>query len=243
MTAVCAIQHVACETLGLLAEVLAEEDITVNYIRPFRRERIPRGLGKQAGLIVMGGPMGVNEQDRYLFLRQEVRLIEQSVREGKAVLGVCLGSQLLAAALGAKVVKGPQKEIGWFPVTLTRAAAVDRLWTGLGPQFVGYHWHGDVFDLPRGAVALAASDLTACQAFRFGHAAYGMLFHLEVNKPIVSGMIRTFRAELRETGIDGRELLRAAGRHLDPLHQIGRTVFQRWARLAKEVSDREALLP
>jgi GMP synthase (glutamine-hydrolysing) len=243
MTAVCAIQHAPCETLGLLAEVLIQQGITVNYVRPFRRERIPRGLGNQAGLIVMGGPMGVYEQERYPYLRQELRLIEHALKEGKAVLGVCLGSQLLAAALGAKVSPGQRKEIGWHPITLARAAAKDRLWRGVEKSFLGYHWHGDVFKLPRGAVALASSELTACQAFSYGTAAYGILFHLEVNRPIIRDMTRAFKPELREAGLTAREIIGGIPRHLECLHRAGRSVFKAWAGLASEIGDRPVQAP
>jgi len=119
---VCAIQHLACETPGLIADVLAAQGITVQYIRAFQQQPVPRSLDRHDGLVVMGGPMGVYEQDQYPFLKEEIRLIQQALQADKPVLGVCLGSQLLAAALGAPVTRGPRKEIGWFPVTLTPAA-------------------------------------------------------------------------------------------------------------------------
>ena len=119
---VCAIQHVACETPGLIGEVLEAQGITVQCIRPFQKQPVPRSLDRHDGLVVMGGPMGVYEQGQYPFLKDEIRLIQQAIRADKPVLGVCLGSQLLAAALGTPVTRGSRKEIGWFPVTLTPAA-------------------------------------------------------------------------------------------------------------------------
>ncbi len=181
--------------------------------------------------------MGVYEQDQFPFLRQEIRLIQDALSEHRPILGVCLGSQLLAAAVGARVRPGLQKELGWHPVTLGRAAASDRLWRGLPPTFVAYHWHGDVFELPRGATPLPWSQLTEHQAFRYGDAAYGLLFHLEVTEPMIRRMTRTFRRELRQAGLNERPVLDGVAAHLPTLHTIGRTVFGRWAALVTGASD------
>ena len=231
MTTVCAIEHTPCETLGLIAGILKEQRILVERIRPFKEERIPAEMGRFAGLIVMGGPMSVQDQDRYPFLRQEIRLIEHALREGKPILGVCLGSQLLATALGAAVTRGPRKEIGWHPVTPTKTALTDPLWSGQTRAFVAYHWHGDAFTLPRGSVSLARSSLTTCQAFRHERSAYGILFHMEVTSAIINGMTRTFRTELSQAGVTRDEILGGATQHLSHLHRVGRSVFEGWARL------------
>ena len=238
--AVCVIQHVPCETPGLLADVLAARGVSVTTVRVFKGERIPRRIGAYAGLVVMGGPMGVYEQDQYPFLQREIRLLQDALSERRPILGICLGSQLLAAALDAPVTRGKQKEIGWHPVTLGRAAAHDGLWCGLPECFVAYHWHGDVFQLPRGATPLARSKLTDYQAFRHGDSAYGFLFHLEVTEPIIARMARTFRRELREAGLDERRLFDGVPEHLPRLQATGRTVFQRWVALVKGESALEA---
>jgi len=163
MSTVWILQHVACETPGIIAGVLKSQGLSAQTIRPFRSQPVPKRMGDTVGLIVMGGPMGVYDQRSYPFLLDEMRLIEDALKQGKPILGVCLGSQLLAAAVGAKVTKGERKEIGWYPVTLTGSARTDRLWKGVEPSFVAYHWHGDIFELPRGALSLASSDLTECQ--------------------------------------------------------------------------------
>ena len=233
MAAIWVIQHIHCETLGTIAEALDREGITIQSVRVFAGEQIPKEMGAAAGLIVMGGPVGVYEQDRYPFLRDEICLIEQALTEKKAILGVCLGSQLLAAVLGARVAKGKQKEIGWYPVTLSRAAMADPLWKGIESPFTAYHWHGDVFELPRGAEALASSALTPYQAFRYGKNAYGFLFHMEVTEKIIQEMVQTFADELQEAQIDGREILEKARDYLPGLRKIGDTIFQRWVILVK----------
>jgi GMP synthase (glutamine-hydrolysing) len=233
MGKVVVVQHAACETLGTIADALEGARLEVEYVRAFAGEPIPTHLDEAVGLILMGGPMGVYEQDRYPFLVEEMRLIERALAAAKPILGVCLGSQLLAATLGARVVKGPQKEIGWFPVTLTDAARADALFAGTPSSFIAYHWHGDVFDCPSGAVSLARSALTECQAFRYGTNAYGLLFHLEVTEPLIADMVRTFAGELREAGLSGEEILRQAERHVPDLRRIGQTVFRAWTRLLK----------
>ena len=237
MSAVCVIQHVAVETPGLIAEALKARGISLDFVRPFKGDPIPRCLGEHAGLVVMGGPISVYEQDQYPFLRWEIRLIQDALSQGRPVLGVCLGSQLLAAALDAPVTRGSRKEIGWHSVTLSRAAARDALWRGLPESFTAFHWHGDVFELPRAATPLAWSQLTEHQAFRHGESAYGFLFHMEVTEQIIGRMTRTFRRELREGGLSERALLADSPKCLPGLQRVGRTVFARWAALVSGKSD------
>ncbi|WDT73808.1 MAG: gamma-glutamyl-gamma-aminobutyrate hydrolase family protein [Candidatus Manganitrophus sp.] len=191
---------------------------------------VPKTMGDAAGLIVMGGPMGVYDHPRYPFLSDEMRLIEQALKEEKPILGVCLGSQLLAAALGGAVAPGKRKEIGWHPVQLTQEAQTDRLWKGIEPVFTAYHWHGDLFQLPEGAVPLARSEQTEHQAFRYGPHAYGFLFHMEVTRKIIGEMVETFSEELKECRIDRREIVGKVEDHLPRLQKIGGVVFERWAK-------------
>lgn len=233
MANVWVIQHIQCETLGTIADALRAGGISAECIRTFAGQPVPKEMREAAGLIIMGGPVGVYEQGRYPFLRQEIRLIEQALQEEKPILGVCLGSQLLATALGAAVTRGEKKEIGWHPVTLTKSAMTDPLWAGVEPSFIAYHWHGDVFEPPRGTVPLASSGLTACQAFRYGHNAYGFLFHMEVTEGIIKEMVKTFADELQKAGIDGREIVEKERDYLPRLQKIGGLVFQRWASLLK----------
>jgi len=147
------------------------------------------------------------------------------------VLGICLGSQLLAATLGADVRKGPKKEIGWHRVSMEPAAAADSLFRSVPPSFEAFHWHGDIFDLPSGAVHIARSSLTECQAFRYGERVYGILFHIEVTPVTVAGMIEAFAGELGEEGIDGSRLARESEAKIRALGKIGATVFNRFAGL------------
>lgn len=228
------LQHIHCETLGIIADVLESTGISPHYVRPFEGQPVPKEMGNAVGLIVMGGPMGVYDHPQYPFLMDERRLIEKALHKEKPVMGVCLGSQLLAATLGAPVTKGKRKEIGWYPVTLLESAKTDRLWAGVVPSFIAYHWHGDIFDLPRGAVLLASSESTECQAFRYGHNAYGLLFHMEVTGKIIQNMVETFMGELQAPGIDGSEIIRKVKNYLPRLQSVGGLVFRRWANLVQK---------
>jgi GMP synthase (glutamine-hydrolysing) len=186
-----------------------------------------------AGLIVMGGPMAVYERDRYPFLGEELRLIAQALKADKPVLGVCLGSQLLATVLGATVAPAPQKEIGWYPVTLTEHGPTDRLLADVEPSFVAFHWHGDIFTLPEGATPLAASRVTAHQAYRYGRTAYGFLFHMEVTEDIVMGMLDHFADERAAAGVREERIIDGVEEYLPRLESIAEMVFGRWAALVE----------
>jgi GMP synthase (glutamine-hydrolysing) len=175
--------------------------------------------------------MSVYDASRLPHLADEMRLIGRALKEGAPILGVCLGSQLLAASLGARVVPSGRKEIGWHEVRLAAAAREDTLWDKVGNSFQGFHWHGDVFDLPDRALPLASSAMTPLQAFRWGSNAYGLLFHLEVGPVQVRDMTHSFRDELASAGIPEGPILDGIERHAPSLQRIGAQVFGRWARI------------
>ena len=225
------LQHIAIETPGLIADALAQAQLTPQIIHSFAGEPVPANLDGADALLLMGGPMGVYDHPQFPFLKQEMRLIEAALRAEKPILGICLGSQLLAAALGAPVTKGKQKEIGWHPVRLTTEALQDPLWQGTVPSFTALHWHGDVFELPSGAVGLASSNLTPHQAFRYGRNAYGFLFHMELTEPMLRAWVAAFADELRASHLDGAQILAQSATHLPALHQIARPSFSRWVSL------------
>ncbi|MGA2410544.1 MAG: type 1 glutamine amidotransferase, partial [Candidatus Binataceae bacterium] len=158
-----------------------------------------------------------------------IALIESALAAGKPVLGLCLGSQLLAAALGAEVRRAAHREIGWYPVRLDDAAASDRLFRDLPREFVAAHWHSDTFALPAGATTLASSELTEIQAFRHGTNAYGIQFHAEMTRPILEALVTEFGEGLKRVGIDGSAIVAKADDHLPELNRVGTTIFSRWA--------------
>jgi GMP synthase (glutamine-hydrolysing) len=225
MKQVLLIQHEEFEGPGTLAAALSACELRT--VRTFAGDPVPAGLAED-GLVVLGGGMGVYEADRYPHLRDEMRLLAKAVGEGKPVLGICLGSQLLAAALGATVGKAHRKEIGWYGVALN---GDDELFRGLPREFAAFHWHGDAFTLPEGASALASSALTPLQAFRARPLAWGIQFHLETDAQVLGAMLSGGEAELREAGIDAAAIRARAAAELPRLREVGLQVFSRWAAL------------
>ncbi len=235
MAWVYALQHIGCEPPGRIQDALDAHGIGVRAIRAFAGDPVPRQMGEALGLVVMGGPMGVYDREAFPFLGDELRLIESALKNDRPVLGICLGSQLLATVLGGRVRRGEQKEIGWYAVRLTGAARTDPLLGSAPGAFVALHWHGDVFELPPGADRLAFSAVTENQAFRYGGNAYGFLFHMEVTAAVVREWVKEFAGDLREAGLDAREILAGASLHLANLHRVGDAVFGAWARLVRRV--------
>ncbi len=225
------LQHYGCETLGAIADALRRAQIEWSYFSLADPASRAPDIREADALIVLGGPFSVYLPERYPFVRREMELIQQSLELGRPVLGVCLGSQLLAAVLGARVHGASAPEIGWLPVELEPPARDDRLFHGLPSRFVTCVWHGDVFDLPRGAVSLAHSDITQCQAFRYGTNVYGLLFHLEMQPAMVAACVNAFESRLRQAGIDPAHCVAETEVNLAKLAPVAETVFRRWADL------------
>jgi GMP synthase-like glutamine amidotransferase len=204
-----AIQHVPFEGPGSIATVARRRGTPLRVCHPYLGEPLPPAR-ELRGLVVMGGPMGVSDTDSHPYLRDELALIAASVAAGLPVLGVCLGAQLLAAALGARAYRGPQLEIGPGTVALTDAGRGDPLLGAAGrAELPVVHWHHDTFELPAGAVWLARSELYQHQAFRVGRLAYGLQFHVEVDRVLAEG----WRGHLPE-GVEISESHRAEVEHV-----------------------------
>ena len=225
------LQHADSEHAGNIAAALEREKRACVTVRIFADESIPDDPADFAGLIIMGGPMSVYEHAKYEFIQHELQLITLALEQNKPILGVCLGSQLLAAALGAKVFPGPRKEIGWHEVAKLPGGRGDVVFDALPDSFMAMHWHGDIFDLPDGAVPLLRSDLTALQAFRYGKNVYGLLCHLELTYPQIDRMVQEFHLELSQAGISGQDILNQWPRYGASLERLGGEIFSRWAAL------------
>src|SRR5574337_536449 len=189
------IQHVAFEGPGAISEWARERGHSISVTEQFRRGKLP-SVDDFDFLIIMGGPMSANDGAQFDWLAGEKQLIAESLREEKAILGVCLGAQVLAQALGARVYRNLEKEIGWFPVRLTLEAERSRLFSGLPAKMTVLQWHGETFDLPQGAVLLAENKLCRNQAFEIDGRVLGLQFHLEVQPQGLERLIENSAADL-----------------------------------------------
>lgn len=179
-------QHVAHEVLGTLDPMLRDAGFRIRYVNFGRQGDARPNVDRYHGLVVLGGPMNCDETARYPHLAMEVEAIRVAIERGMPVLGICLGAQLIARALDARVVANGAKEIGWYDVTATPAGAQDPLFRHLQGTEKIFQWHGDTFDIPEGAVHLASSPTCANQAFRYGENVYALQFHLEVDEPLIT---------------------------------------------------------
>ncbi len=239
MKPVLVFQHVPRETLGSLESVLRRAGLTWRYVELFAG--VPDGLDLDlaAGLIVLGGPMNVDETDRYPFLGPEVVWIRQAVQRRIPMLGICLGSQLLAKAFGARVYPNPVKEIGWYEVELTPPAAEDPLFAGCPVRPTVFQWHGDTFDLPPGATLLATAPLCRHQAFRVDPHAYGLQFHIEMTAELIESWLAHPEndAELAALPyIDPDHIRQQTPVMLPRLEAVGSEVLGRFAALCADRS-------
>ena len=188
------LQHAPFEGLGFIAQWARTKAHVLTATRFYEQSILPR-FDEFDFLVVMGGPMSTNEERTYSWLAVEKRFIEQAIRQDKTVLGICLGAQLIADALGARVFRSRHKEIGWFPVKFTDAAHESPIFALLPRQLTVFHWHGDTFDLPRGAIRIAESEACLNQAFVYGPRVIGLQFHLELSQAGLKDLIRNCAAE------------------------------------------------
>jgi GMP synthase-like glutamine amidotransferase len=224
------LQHIACEPPGVYEDVLRERGAELHRVELDEGEPLPDWRGFDA-IVAMGGPMSVNDEVELPWLLDEKRLIGEAVRAGTPFWGVCLGVQLLASALGARVYAGPEPEVGLLPVELTDEGRADAVFGELEDGLATLQWHGDTFDLPDGAVPLASSPAYVNQAFRFARA-YGAQFHLEVSAEMARewAEVPEYVTSLERTlGADGAPaFLAAIERRADEMRSAGRALFERW---------------
>ncbi len=224
------LQHIACEPPGVFEDVLRERGAELHRVELDEGEPLPDWRGFDA-VVAMGGPMSANDDAELPWLASEKELIGEAVRAGVPFWGVCLGVQLLAASLGARVYPGPEPEVGLLPVTLTPEARADPVFSSASPDLVTLQWHGDTFDLPAGAVRLASSPTYPNQAFRFERA-YGVQFHLEVSAEMARewAEVPEYVSSLERTlGSQGAPaFLAAIEEQAEEMRDAGRALFERW---------------
>jgi GMP synthase (glutamine-hydrolysing) len=237
MQPVLVFRQVAHEGLGTIADALSRREIPFDVVDALAQDSLDVALEKYSGLVVMGGPMNVDETDRYPALTEQVKYLQMALLAEMPILGICLGSQLLAKALGSKVFPNRIKEIGWYDLELLPAATDDRLFRHLPAPATVFQWHGDTFDLPRGAVQLARSALCENQAFRYGRTAYALQFHLEVDAEIVERWLCESGncGELAELDyIDPAVIRRDTPAKLPAMQSFGAKVFDEFASMCVE---------
>jgi GMP synthase-like glutamine amidotransferase len=187
------LQHVPFEGLGSIAVWLRKHGYTITGTKFFESAALPDLEGIDL-LIVMGGPMSINDEYEYPWLAREKEFIREAVLSGMPVLGVCLGAQLIAGAMGAEIYKNPVKEIGWFPIQGVPCDAPSLFC--FEPDVEVFHWHGETFDLPDGATRIAKSEGCENQAFQLGASAVGLQFHLETTPESAREIVEHCREEL-----------------------------------------------
>lgn len=214
MRAVC-LKHVPFEGSGAFATALTARGVSLEqYLVP--QDGLPKDTGDL--LIVMGGPMSVNDSDQWI--AEETSFIRSALHAGTSVIGVCLGSQFMAKSLGATIRSGKALEIGMTPVTLTAEAKQDPVFRTLPESFDVFEWHGEVFDLPKDCVPLVGSDIAPLQAFRYAARAYGLLFHLEMEESGIDSLCQECAPDLAKARLTAQQVRAAALPHLPQLHHI-----------------------
>ncbi|MBD3315672.1 MAG: amidotransferase [Chitinivibrionales bacterium] len=189
------LQHVPFEGLGTISRWAGERGYTIEGTRLFEGAP-PPSLDEFEMLVVMGGPMGVGDENTYSWINVEKRFIERAIGVGKCVVGVCLGAQLIAEVLGARVYRAHHREIGWFPVSLTAEAHGDPTLEGFPSSFESFHWHGDTFDVPEGGRCLAGSEACENQIFAYDDGIVGLQCHLEATAESIQALLENCHDEL-----------------------------------------------
>jgi len=232
MARIAVLQHFWCENAGVFEPALVRLGHQVEDVELFKGRAVP-GKRDFDAWVVMGGPMNVEQTNRYPFLGPEKDLLAELIAEDWPMMGICLGAQLIASAAGARVYPQRPKEIGLFPITLCPAAREDPLFALFDDPQEVFQWHGDTFDLPAGAVHLARSDRFERQAFRLGRRVYALQFHLESTDRMIEDLAQACQQELSElppseSFAAGRPRLREA---LAAQNRLAEAVIARWTGL------------
>ncbi len=220
------LQHVPFEGLGSMDAYFREKGHPVHHTHLYLGQECP-GMAAFDWLVVMGGPMGVHDEMKYPWLSAEKRFIAEAVAQGKRVLGICLGAQLMAEALGARVSRNRHREIGWFPIRPSREIAA----TPLGPVFADsievFHWHGDTFEIPSNAVPIASSEACRNQGFILDHRVIGLQFHLETTPESARSLVENCGDELEASPyVQTREEILAGGDRFAAINRVMTALLQ-----------------
>jgi len=235
MSRILVFQHVAAEPLGTLDRLIRRRGHRVKFVNFERQPDARPKLDRYSGLIVLGGPMNVEDRDDRTHLHTELEVIGEALAQGKPILGICLGAQLLAHALGAQVRRHDVSEIGWYDLATTHTGKSDPVFAPIGEGAPVFQWHSYTFDLPAAATHLASTATCANQAFRHGDSAYGFQFHLEMDKPLIERWLDlpSYRDDLIAAGLgrDADAIRADTTPRIEAMQSIAEAVFNNFLDL------------
>ncbi|MBT8092643.1 MAG: type 1 glutamine amidotransferase [Gammaproteobacteria bacterium] len=225
-------QHVPYEPLGTLDPLLKEAGFRIRYVNFGREPDARPSLEKYEALIVLGGPMNADQIDTFPNLQTEVSILREALDRDMSVLGICLGAQLLAKAMGGFISPNAAPEIGWYDVELTEAGLVDPVLSTFAARQEVFQWHEDGISLPPDGVCLAGSPLSPVQAFRYGEHAYGFQFHLEASRSLIERWLTVPDHQgvlaSESHNVDVAAIRQHADDAIKPLNDLSRETFGRW---------------
>ncbi len=233
MKPVVILRHLDCEGPGYLATFLDRDNIPYRVVAIDKGESPPADVTDVGGLVLMGGPMSVN--DPLSWIDQEVNLIREAHARGIPILGHCLGGQLIAKAFGATVQPNRSKEIGWYDIETIASPAAERWLNGLPQHFLGFHWHGETFGLPSGAIPLFRSELCQHQGFAVGNT-LALQFHVEITAAMIVEWTERNTAELatRPPGVQTKsQMMEDVAERVEALHRVADALYSAWLRATR----------
>ncbi len=245
MTQLLVIQHAETEGLGTLSREIEKAGMTTETLEAFREPQFPSGttLEGYGALIILGGPQSATDEGKYPWMRKEMMVIREALRQKKPILGICLGAQLLAKASGARVFKGSKKEIGWgwirFDDWFSKRNPLTFQLDLARPHTV-FHWHGDTFDFPVEGYRLAWNENYPAQMFGYQGNAIGIQFHPEMTADMVTEWLRQGKEELKRAGVDETRIIKETPRYLPELEKLCHKFFYGFASLIRENVRRAA---
>lgn len=236
-------EHISIEGGGTLVSYLENSGHVMRTVSLDHKGTFPRNIDRIKALVILGGPMNVDQEEEYPYLADELGFIKKAIVGNVPVLGICLGAQLIAKALGASVRKNHKKEIGWSKIRFTPEAKEDLLFKDMTEPLDVFQWHEDTFDLPKGSVLLAGSKDCTHQAFRFKDSVYGFQFHIEVTKEMVIRWIEAYLGDEALKGSEGCRILSGFDNLRKDHKDITNKIFENIQNMIASSNNRRSFPP